>query len=50
MYTVILIGNDNVKREMTMITIESAENLVKIAAKSGHYKEAKIVHAKTQLD
>lgn len=50
MYTVILTTNDNIKREMTFRTLECAENLVKIAATSGHYKEAMIQKRKKQLN
>ena len=50
MYTVILITHDNIERQMTMRTLEAATNLLKTAAESGHYKEAKIVSAKIQLN
>jgi tRNA(Phe) wybutosine-synthesizing methylase Tyw3 len=50
MYTVILTTNENIQRKMTVRTIEAAENLVKIAAKSGHYKEAIVVKSRTKLN
>lgn len=50
MYTVILTTNDNIERKMTVRNLEAAENLVKIAASSGHYKEAKVETAQLRLN